>query len=204
MRHEHDPEVMDSLAAVGSNPLGSSLVVQAKSERDYQPILDAIADEPYRSLLQQNDQEFREYGSIIEKFSSLAAKVRTFGLLVSGVFVALAVLLVFNAIRVATYTQREEIAIMKLVGASAWYVKVPFLLAAAIYAAASMAIFLVLWYVLLWLVQPLINALWTTSPISLAGYFNSQFFQIFGLELLGLIVLNVLSAAVAIRRYARV
>jgi cell division transport system permease protein len=189
---------------VGSNPFGSSLIVQAKSERDYQPILTVIADEPYRSLLQQSDQEFRDYGAIIEKFSSLTNKLHTFGLLVSGVFVALAVLLVFNAIRVATYTQREEIAIMKLVGAAGWYVKVPFLLAAAFYAVASMVIFIALWYVLLWLAQPLINALWSSSPYSLASYFNSQFIQIFGLELLSLIALNVLSAAVAIRRYARV
>ncbi len=203
-RHATDAAVMESLAAVGGNPFGSSLVVQASSERDYQPILAVVGDEPYRSLLQQNDEEFRDYAAIIQKFGSLAAKARTFGLMVSAVFVFIALLLVFNAVRVAMYTQRDEIGIMKLVGASAWYVKAPFLLAAAIYAAASTVLFIGLWYVLLWVVQPLVNSLWSSSAFSLAGYFNANFIQVFGLQLLGLIVLNVLSAAVAIRRYARV
>jgi cell division transport system permease protein len=203
-RHSSDVAVMESLAAVGGNPFGSSLVVLAKSERDYQPILATIGDEPYRSLLQQNDEEFRDYATIIQKFGSMAAKVRTFGLLVSGIFVFIAVLLVFNAIRVAMYTQRDEIGIMKLVGATNWYVKVPFLLAAAIYAVVSTVAFIALWYGLLWLVQPLVSSLWSASPVSLAGYFSTNFFKVFGLQLLGLIVLNVFSATIAIRRYARV
>lgn len=203
-RHSADQEVMEGLEAVGGNPFGSSLIVQTKSERDYEAIINLVRDEPFRSLLQQNDEEFQDYAGIIQKFSNLTRQVNSIGLMVSAIFVLIAVLLVFNAVRVAIYTRREEIYIMKLVGASNWYVRMPFLLVAVIYALFSMIIFLVLWYLFLWAAQPFMNTLWADQTFSLMKYFNSQAIRFFGLMLVGLIVLNVISAFVAVRRYVKV
>lgn len=203
-RHSADQEVMEGLEAVGGNPFGSSLIVQTKSERDYEVIINLVRDEPFRSLLQQNDEEFRDYAGIIQKFDSLSRQISSIGLMISAVFVLIAVLLVFNAVRVAIYTKREEIYIMKLVGASNWYVRLPFLLAAVIYALFSIIIFLVLWYLFLWAMQPFVNTLWSDQAFSLIKYFNSQAVRFFGLMLVGLIMLNVISAIVAVRRYVKV
>lgn len=203
-RRRSDPAILEALEAVGGNPFGSSLIVQASSEDGYSSIIAVVREEPYRSLLQQDDEEFAGYEAVISQFTNLANQVRTVGLVTSGVFILIAVMLVFNAVRVAIYTQREEIGIMKLVGAANWYVRLPFVVAGVIYAVASTALLVAALYPLLLVVQPLIDRLWGGDALSLVGYFRSHVWQAIGSLLGGLVVLNVLSAAVAVRRHLKV
>lgn len=203
-RRRTDTAVLEALEAIGGNPFGSSLIVQATSERDYGTLLAAVREEPYRSLLQQDDEEFAGYEAVITQFANLAKQVRTVGMVTSGIFVLIAVMLVFNAVRVAIYTQREEIGIMKLVGAANWYVRLPFVVAGVIYAVASTVVLVLVLYPLLLVTQPFIDRLWGTEALSLVGYFRTHVAVAMGSLCAGLVVLNVLSAAVAVRRHLKV
>jgi cell division transport system permease protein len=55
------------------------------------------------------------------------------GLIFSVIFVAISVLIIFNTIRMAIFTRRDEIEIMKLVGATKWFIRGPFVFESALY-----------------------------------------------------------------------
>jgi cell division transport system permease protein len=68
------------------------------------------------------------FGEQIEQLSSLSTVLNLLGLGLALVLGASAVILIANTIRMAIYARRDEVSIMKLVGASNWFIRVPFIL----------------------------------------------------------------------------
>ena len=64
----------------------------------------------------------------IEQLQNLSNVLRVLGIGLAGVLGLAAVVLIANTIRLAIYARRDEVEIMKLVGASNWYIRIPFLL----------------------------------------------------------------------------
>ncbi len=67
-------------------------------------------------------------GDQIDQLSNLSRGLRLFGLGLALVLGTAAVILISNTIRMAIYARRDEVSIMKLVGASNWFIRIPFLL----------------------------------------------------------------------------
>ena len=81
-----------------------------------------------RLIDQQVVKEVTSPGESIEQLAELSNVAKRIGLILAIVQGASAVVLISNTIRMAIYARREEIGVMKLVGASNWFIRVPFLL----------------------------------------------------------------------------
>lgn len=83
-------------------------------------------------------------GSVVKTLLQVNSLLRTVTFVMSGILMVAAVALIANTIRLAIYARREEIGIMKLVGATNWFIRVPFMLegvfAALIGAIVSIAV----------------------------------------------------------------
>ena len=119
-------------------------------------------------------------------------------------FGLISLLVIVNTIRIAIYTHRDEIGIMKLVGASNSFVRGPFLGEAILYAALGSTITFVLAYGVATFSDPYIVGLLGQVDFTLLGYLNRNVLYIFGGELLGIILISVFSTSLALRRYMRV
>lgn len=201
--HGNDATIIESLAELDGNPLGAQLVVQAQSAKDYDPIVSLLAEERYRSIVA--DKNFDEHTYIIERVSAISERVRTIATVLSALFGAIALIVVFNTLRIIIYTHREEIAIMRLVGATNWFIRMPYLWQSVIYSVLALALLLMAWYPLIGVVEPYVNDLFSeTARINLLGFYNSNFFLLFGTQFLGLLILLGLASILATRKYSKV
>jgi cell division transport system permease protein len=94
---------------------------------------------------------------------------------------------------------------MKLVGATNWFVRLPFLLEVVIYSVLAWLVNLGILYGTLYFAEPYLNRFFEgAGALTLTGYFNANFLMYFGGMLAGLIALNIISAGLAMRRYLKI
>lgn len=201
-KHKDNPKIQETLQEIGENPLLDSVVIKANSATDYDTVLAFLENPEYSNLIQ--DKNFSDHRLIINRINSITDKIERFGIAISIIFGIIAVLIVYNAIRVIIYTHKEEIGVMRLVGATNWFIRTPFLIESILYALLAVSLTVAVLYPLLGLVQPYFNNLLADYGFDLVTYFNSHFLLIFGTELIGVIVLTVISSGLAISKYLRV
>ncbi len=201
-QHANDPLILESLEQLETNPLGATLVVKAKSIEYYPRIMTFLEDPAYDDLIQ--DKNYEDNKEVIDKLNDLSDRIQRIGIIISVVFIIIAVLIIFNTIRINIYTHREEIGIMKLVGASNWFVRAPFLVESLFYAVLAVIICMVIMYPLLGVVAPQVNNFFEGYNLDLVQYFNSYFWRIFGLQFAFALVLSAFSSGIAITRYLKV
>ncbi len=201
-RHAEDPEILKSLEEVEGNPFGASLVVKAQSPKDFDFILEALDNPQFRDHIEK--QEFDDYEAIISSINRVTDRVRLFGLALSGIFLLIAVLIVFNSIRVAIFIHKEEISIMRLVGASSWFIRAPFLVEVVFFSLLATIVSMVIIYPVLGILEPQFNAFFYPVETGLLDYFNANFLILFGIQFLSLSMINIIASLVAMRQYLRI
>jgi len=201
VKHKNNPEILQALVELGKNPLSPSLVIKPKSIDQSDELianLNKIDDDIIES------RNFADRKTMLEKINSITDKVSEAGLLMSLVFVFITLLVVYNAIRVAIYTHRMEIGIMKLVGASNWFIRAPYLLSSIIYTLIGLIATIIIFYPFLGLLQPYLEAFFIGYNFNVISYFNSHFIAIFGIEFLAAALINALASLVAVSKYSKV
>lgn len=200
--HENDDVILESLDELAANPLGATLIIHAKSAESYRGIIEKITSSPYQELIL--DKSFGDHATVIDRIAAVTQGTRKVGLLTSILFALIAVLIVFNTIRITIYTHRDEIGIMKRVGATNWFTSTPFLMEGVFYGLFGMVIAVALFFLFLQVTQPSFSLFFGDYAFDIRGYFLTNSVLIFGIELVAVLVVCVLSSAVATRKYLRV
>jgi len=202
-KNKNRPEILQTLIELGKNPLSPSLVIKPKDVNNYDELiasLNKITDDIIES------RDFEDYQTVLAKANNITQKASQVGLTISLLFVLITTLVVYNTARVAIYTHRREIGIMKLVGASTWFIRAPHLISGIIYAFLGVAIIIIILYPLLGLIQPYLASFFygLDFEVNILSYYNSNFFTIFGLEFLAAALVNLLASLVAVGKYSKV
>ena len=201
-RHRSDASIIGALNTIESNPFGGSLVIQARNPEDFAFILEALNNPQFGDAIEKKD--FDDHERIITRIQLVTQRIQWFALGVGAVFLLIAALIVFNAIRIAIYTHREEIGIMKLVGASNGFIRLPFVLEALLFSIISTLIMMVALLPVLQVIEPPISTFFGTASIGLFSFFVSNGLVVFGGQFLIVAFLSVVSASVAMSRYLNV
>lgn len=200
--HKDDTTILESLEELELNPLGATLNVKTKKLTDYSSVLEVLDNSKYKDwILTKNFDDHKEY---INRINQVSSNIQGIGLALTALFIFIAILIVFNTIRIAIYTHREEIAIMKLVGASNNFIRSPFIIEAVFDGIIACLIAIALLFPVLNFIQPYLSSTFIGVDLNITNYFRNNFFAIFGLELLIITLLNILSSGIAIRRYLEV
>ena len=200
-KHQNNPEVLEALRQLGENPLTPILIIKANDIEQYDELI-AKLNKINSDIIESRN--FENHKSILFKIDNISRKINKIGIFVSLVFVIISILVVYNAIRVAIYTHRKEIGIMKLVGASNWFVKSPFLISSIIFAFMGTLAIIGIFYAFLIVLQPYLETFFAGYDINIISYFNKNFIYIFGLEFLGAVFVNILASFTALGRYSKV
>lgn len=201
-RHASDEAILSSLDEVGGNPFGPTLVVKAYGADDFPFILDALDNPQFRDDIREKD--FSSFEDIIERIRSATDRIRLFGLALAAAFLVIAVLIVFNTVRIAIFIHREEIGIMKLVGATNAFVRAPFLIECAIYSLLAVAVAAGVVYPAVAVMDPKFSAFFGGEPAGLLAYFARNWYWIFGAQFVILTFINAFATAIAMRKYLKI
>lgn len=200
--HLNDPTIQAALDQLDANPLGPTLTVKAKDVNLYPQILAQIKKDKLDQLTEEIDYDDNKL--VIEKLSLIGQKIKKIGFIISIIFAIISLLVVFNTIRIGIYTHREEINIMKLVGAENWFVRLPFLFEGAMYAFLGCLIFWLIFYLAVSFIQPFLSSFLIDINFNIMSYIWDHFLYIFGFELILMIILNTISGFIAISKHLRV
>ncbi len=199
-RHKDDPLILQAIREVGDNPLQATLNVKAFQASQYQAITTFLEDTRFEPLIDKVN--YRENQSLINRLFAISAAIKRVGFGVTMLLGLIAVLVTFNAIRMAIYSQREEILIMRLVGASNWFIRSPFLIQGGLVGGFSAAITLTLTLIFLILFSYKISL--AIPGLDLIAYMKTNWFLILLFEFLVGIGLGIISSFIAVRKYLRI
>lgn len=198
LKHNQNIAISGALDELEKNPFGESLIVKVDSPSVFSRVVGRLNQPSYAQWIL--DKNFDDHNQVVQKINSLRQKIQLFGLTLSGVFAFIALLIVINTIKVAIYIHREEIGIMKLVGASDWFVRGPFLIEGFIWSIAGVTFAFLITFPMLKALDLKLDVFFG-GPISTAGYFVNHLGNILGLELLGLLLFNLVGTYFALSRY---
>ena len=198
--HKDDAVLMESLVEVGTNPFLASLGIRASQASQYEAIVSFLESSNLNYLIEKIDYYQRK--PVIDRIYDLTSSFNKIGFVLSLILIIAAILVAFNSVRLSIYNSREEIKIQKLVGASNWFVRGPFLAQGAICGFFAALVSLLLFFLLTLGFNSQAEVLF--PGLGLFGFFMSNFFLILFIQLFTGILLGIVSSLVAVRRYLRV
>jgi len=202
---EQNKNNKELLAAVteADNPLPQSLAIKAKDTTKIDGIIAVVNKDQFKAYLQEKDpiSYTGERKKTIDRIIGATNFIKRAGLLASGLFVIISTLIIFNTIRMAIFTRREEIEIMQLVGATNWFIRGPFVFEAALYGVIATVISVMLCYSLVLGAGPKLGTYIDTQTI--INVFKGSPFLIVGVELLIGVAIGAFSSLLAMSRYMK-
>lgn len=204
-RHQNDEGALTALDELDDNPLGASLNIKAKDPSQYAGISDFLQGKnilsPEGSVIVEK-VTYSQHKVAIDKLTLIINAVHRLGFILSLTLVLVSILITFNTIRLAIYISKEEIAVMRLVGASGSYIRGPFVIGGIMYGLVSGIITLIIFYpVTFWLGKITKNFF---IGLDLFTYYVKNLGMI-SLMILGSgIIIGAISSFFAVRRYLKV
>lgn len=202
-RHQDDQLTLQSLDELGENPLGAALNIKATDAANYEGIAKFL-DQGGRLIGDGKTPivdkvNYYQNKIAIDKLIKVTNSAQTLGLFVILFFAAVSILITYNTIRLTIFISRDEVSVMRLMGASGHYISARFLLQAALYGIAAGAIALLVFYpVTYWLGPKTADFFF---GVNVFRYYLDNFPQIFSLIMGSGVVLGVASSFLAVRRY---
>lgn len=202
--HADESTIEESLREIGDNPLPASLFIVATDPRFYETIAKQLQSEKYTPFIAE--VRYDDSQTTYERLIQFVDAVQQFGVILTTVFSLLVIMIVFNTVRLAIYSFREEIDIMRLVGASRWFIQGPFIIEAMIIAVVAVLISIGIQYPTLKAAAPRMQSYFfgnQADTLNIYSYVVENWVSFIGIQLLLALFLAFFSSFLAVRRYLK-
>ncbi|MDO8430704.1 MAG: permease-like cell division protein FtsX [Candidatus Taylorbacteria bacterium] len=205
--------ILQGLEEIGSNPFPAVLNIKAKEPSQYAGIasfLDGKSNQNGSNIIEKIN--YNQNKLIIDRLGRIIPAVEKSGSIIAILFVFVAVIIVFNTVRLIIFTARDEISVMKLVGASNLYIRGPFVISGIMYGIFSGILTLIILGAFAFYSDALIMkfaGIQSVNDFSLlsnvfSSYFIQNFGQIFAIIMGSGMILGGISSYLSVKRYLRV
>lgn len=200
VKHKDEPVISQALAEFSINPLLASLNIKAKDPRQYAGIADYLNNSTLQNVVEKIS--YAQNQIVIDRLVAIVDTVQKFGIALNIFLALVATLVTFTTIRLAIYSNSDQISVMRLVGASNWFIRGPYIIEGILYGIIGGILSFIIWIPLIKFIHPYIINFVTEA--NLLVYLQSNFIFFLGYQLILGIFLGVVSSLIAIRRYLRI
>lgn len=200
-KHADDSLTLQALDQLGDNPLGASLAVKAENPSQYAGLVQFLTDDPAASSIIDRIN-YVQNKLVIDRLTNAITATQRAGLALVLLFALASVIIALATVRLAIYSARDEIAVMRLVGASNMYIRGPFVVAGIIAGLIAGLIALGFFFPIAWYAGHSYSS-WL-GGFNLFTYYVHNFPMLF-IEMVGSgILLGAIASFLAVRRYLRI
>ncbi|OGH58901.1 MAG: hypothetical protein A2725_04100 [Candidatus Magasanikbacteria bacterium RIFCSPHIGHO2_01_FULL_33_34] len=199
-KYSDNENIIASIEELDENPLGPTMIVKTRNPGDYNKLITALSVPEYQDIVVA--KTFVDTELAIERIDNITTQVERFSVILTGLFGVIAFLIIFNTIRVAIYTQRIEITIKKLVGATNWFIRSPYIIESFIFTVFSVGITYFLMKFAAGLIDPYVAVVFKKEWL-LTDYLTSNIIVLVGSQFLAVLLLTIFSSFLAMRRHLK-
>ena len=198
-RNRDNPKIRDVVTAE-NNPLPRSLEIKTKNPENLEKIAKMLESQDYAPLIKE--LSYRKNKEIINRLIRLTNFIRIFGWSLSAVFILISILVIYNTVRLTIFARSEEIAIMKLVGATDWYIRGPFIVEGISYGIIATVIASIILYFAFSIIMPVARNYLGGFDLG-DGYLGVSFGLVVLLQLAVGIVLGTACSILAVKKHLK-
>lgn len=196
---------LSNAVGIVANPIPATIIIQPYNLNQIQAIKNFLSKPTINALQSDPSTYSGEREVAINKITKATDVLREVGIVAIIIFIIICVLIIFNTIQMAIFNRRDEITIMRLLGASKSFIRGPFVVESTIYGILS-AVFSVL--IIYGAFQAVSNTLEASAlgllNISYANtYFDNHYLGLLAFQLMLGIVIGAVSSIIATRRYLK-
>jgi len=199
-RHKNEQDIIGSLQELGSNPFLASLNIRAGDASSYEEVSQFLEGNEFDNLVEKVDYYKRK--PVIENVFKLTGFLDKIGVIVSLILVLVAFLIVYNTIRLTVYSRKKEIGIARLIGASNWLVRGPFLVQGGICGGLSFVLSFIIVGLSFYFLNSNISTFFTGFEIF--SFFRNNFGMLFLIQMFCSFALGIIPSFIAIRKYLEI
>lgn len=191
-----------NLISANENPLPRSLEIKAQQAENLNTIADFVSQDQYKKMV--HSVSYQDNKLVIDRLIGMTTFLKRIGWVFSAIFVLISVLVISNTIKLTIFTRKDEIEIMRYVGANDSFIKVPFIIEGFLYGLIATVIAVIIIKLGVIFLSPMMTKfLGIDLSVKMVGFFSSSFLGIVGVELLIGIAIGIGCSLISIRRYVK-
>lgn len=196
-KHPEDSDIARALEEIETNPLPASLNIKAYDPKGYAIIARYLEDKAFKEWV--TNISYNQNQVVIERLARIIDIGRGAGIVLIIVLSVVASVVSFNTILLAIHANRDEIGIMRLVGASNAFVRGPYIVIGAVYGIIAAILAIILASPFVFWASPIVKVI--IPEFGLWTYFLSNVFTLLGYNLIFAVTIGVVSSIIVVRRY---
>jgi len=203
-QNANNPQLLQAVSET-DNPLPATVQVKPRDLNKIQDIKTFLSRPAVGKLQSDQPSYSGDRKEAIDKITHATNILREAGVAAVAVFALISMLIIFNTIQMAIFNRRDELTIMRLLGASTWYIRGPFVVETIIYGILSALVSVLIIHSLFVAASSALQA----SSLGLldinyaSTYFRAHFWVLLTMQLVVGILIGAVSSVIATRRYLK-
>lgn len=205
--HQNDQLTLQALDELGTNPLGAVLNIHAKDIASYGSIANFLQQQEalqtgQPQIIDKINYFDEQHQQAVLRLGQITDSAKWIGLAIIAIFIFITIAITFNTLRLTIYSSREEIQVMRLVGAGQGYIRSPFIVEGVMYGFIAAIITLLLFYPITWWLGRTTETYF--GGINIFSLYINHFPLLFLIVVGSGVVLGAVASYLAVRRYLRI
>jgi cell division transport system permease protein len=200
VQNANNPKLLESLQGI-DNPLPASLEIKVYDPSKLEQVTQVFDQDKYKPIVRK--VSYKENKAVIDRLFSATNFIKKVGIGATTAFALVAIVIVFNTVRIAIFSQKDDVEIMKLVGATSWYIRGPFILEGALYGIIATIITMIALAAVLYYTGPALANYFGGAGSDVTTYLYNNVWLIFGIQISIGILIGTASSGLALRKYLK-